>query len=166
MLNQFGVKPPINKCPVIPPSVVLETNLLQISHMGKNAPFWIPHNSHSHSADLCLNSKPLFGHIALLYYEYMLKFYTEHMALIIFFPLLPPVWGSVLIKGENISHSLERRDAEQKKITGRKMTGPTTSDVGCNDAGKVLNNTLLIKQLIRFHLQMTNVAKKKISSQV
>lgn len=46
------------------------------------------------------------------------------------------------------------------------MAGPKTSDVGCNDAGKVLNNTMIIKQLIRFHLQMTNVSKKEISSQI
>lgn len=41
------------------------------------------------------------------------------------------------------------------------MTGTTTSDVGCNDAGKVLNNTILIKQLKRVHLLMTNVEKRR-----
>lgn len=42
------------------------------------------------------------------------------------------------------------------------MTGPATSDVGCNDAGKVLNNTMLIKIPLKFHLQMTNVAQMEI----
>lgn len=116
-----------HKCPVTPLRVVLETNLVQISHTGKRKKklsFWISHNSHSRNAKGCLNNKLLFGYFALLYYVYMMKFYTVHMALIISIPFLPPVWGSVLIKGENISHFLERRDAEQRKITeGEKWLG-------------------------------------------
>lgn len=41
--------------------------------------------------------------------------HIEHMVTIISFSFLPPVWGSVLIKGENISHSLERREEENNR---------------------------------------------------
>lgn len=41
LLNQFGVN--LNhKWSVTPPMLVLETNLVQISHMGKNVPFGFP----------------------------------------------------------------------------------------------------------------------------
>lgn len=114
-----------HRCLVTPPVVVLETNLVQISHMGKKCSFWISHNSHPHNAELCLNNKLLFGYFDCLYYEYMMKFYTQSTWHLLFpFPLLPPVWGSVLIKAENISHLLEHRDVEQRKIAeGEKWLG-------------------------------------------
>lgn len=41
-----------------------------------------------------------------------------------------------------------------------------TSNVGCNDAGEVLNNPLLIKQLIRLYLRMTNAVTKEVFSRL
>lgn len=65
LLNQFGVNLNL-QCPVTPPMAVLETNLSHISHMGKNVPFGCP-----------MIPIPIMQMWLLIYYEYMIKFYTQ-----------------------------------------------------------------------------------------